>query len=179
MLATADLVRAAAGGDQAAWDGLVARFGRLVWSIARAYRLSSADAEEVSQTTWLRLVEHLDRIREPDHVGSWLASTARRECLRVLRAGARELPSDDELPASGDTPGSDDRLLREERDSALWRAFERLSARCQALLRVLMADPPPAYEEVSAALGMPIGSIGPTRARCLERLRAQFGPGGI
>jgi RNA polymerase sigma factor (sigma-70 family) len=179
VLATADLVRAAADGDRAAWDGLVARFGRLVWAVARAHRLSASDAAEVSQTTWLRLVEHLDRIRDPERVGSWLAATARHECLRVLRSTGRELPTDDELPGGHEQPETDARLLRSERDSALWRAFARLSSRCQTLLRVLMAEPPPAYEEVSAALGMPVGSIGPTRARCLDRLRLEVEAEGI
>lgn len=166
------LVRAAAAGDQGAWERLVAQFGSLVWSIARAHRLSDADAADVSQTTWLRLVEHLERIRQPERVGAWLAATARNECLRVLRLSGRQVLTGDELEAvDEDAPAAAAGLLRAERDAALWRAFRTLTARCQALLRVLVADPAPSYEELSAALAMPIGSIGPTRARCLERLR--------
>jgi RNA polymerase sigma factor (sigma-70 family) len=166
------LVRAAGGGDREAWDELVARFSGLVWATVRAHRLSASDSADVVQTTWLRLVEHLDRLREPERVGAWLATTARNECLRVIRRGAREVPvaESDELDA-GRESGADLRLLTEERDVTLWRAFAALGERCQALLRLLIADPPPSYDEVSAALEMPIGSIGPTRMRCLEQLR--------
>lgn len=179
----ADLVRAAAAGDQAAWDALVDRYTGLVWSIARGHRLGHADAADVAQTTWLRLVEHLDRIVNPAAVGSWLATTARRESLRVLGRGSRAVPTDSdwllEPPAADRPPDVDHRLLRDELDDALWEAFEQLPSRCRTLLRVLLADPPPRYEEVSAALDMPVGSIGPTRGRCLERLRATARQMGI
>lgn len=177
----ADLVRAAAGGDTQAWDALVARYAGLVWSIARAHRLTDADAADVSQTTWLRLVENLATLREPDRVSSWLVTTARRECLRTLRASGRETlaePVDlDVLDA--DAPAVDAALLQRERSAVLWECFERISDPCRRLLRVLMASPPPSYEDVSAALGMPIGSIGPTRARCLAGLRKQLHVTGI
>ena len=166
MSEVAELVRAAAEGDQAAWNGLVDRYNGLVWSVARSHRLAAADASDVVQTTWLRLVEKLGRLQEPERVGAWLATTARRECLRTLRHSARLLPTE-ELPEEGVAA----RLLVEERDRALWQAFGGLSDRCQALLRILVADPPPSYEDIGAALDMPIGSIGPTRQRCLERLR--------
>jgi RNA polymerase sigma factor (sigma-70 family) len=174
-------VLSARDGDEAAWNGLVDEFGSLVWSIARAHRLSSSDAADVSQTTWLRLAEHLDRIREPARVGSWLAATARHECLRLLRRAQRELPLGDDLPEpSGPAvPSPAARLLRQERAGALWDAFVQLPERCQSLLRVLMADSPPSYEEVSEALELPVGSIGPTRARCLERLRRLAARTGI
>jgi RNA polymerase sigma factor (sigma-70 family) len=167
-----ELVRRAADGDQAAWVAIVDRFSGLVWATARAHRLSRDDAVDVVQTTWLRLVEHLDAIREPERLGAWLGTTARRESLRVIRRGAREQPSDE--PDLFETPHDEtiDRfLLDRERDGVLWRAFARLSERCQALLRLLVADEEPSYEEVGAALGMPVGAIGPTRMRCLERLR--------
>jgi RNA polymerase sigma factor (sigma-70 family) len=168
----AALVRRAAGGDSRAWDHLVERFGGLVWSIARAHRLSDADAADVSQTTWLRLVEHLDRIRQPERVGAWIAATARNECLRVLRLSGRQVLTGDEPETVDlDAPAPGAALLESERDAALWRGFAALTARCQVLLRVLLADPAPSYEEVAAALSMPIGSLGPTRQRCLERLR--------
>lgn len=163
-------MRAAAEGDQAAWNGLVDRYNGLVWSVARAHRLPTADASDVVQTTWLRLVEHLDRLQDPERVGAWLATTARREALRALRGAARQVVTG-ELPESGSDAFVGAALLIAERDRALWQAFGGLSERCQALLRILVADPPPSYEEVGAALEMPIGSIGPTRARCLERLR--------
>jgi RNA polymerase sigma factor (sigma-70 family) len=124
------------------------------------------------QTTWLRLVEHLDRLREPEWVGAWLATTARHECLRLIRRGAREVAVSDMAGFDEGSDASIDRaVLSSERDAVLWRAFGRLGERCQALLRILMADAPPSYQEVAAALGMPIGAIGPTRRRCLERLR--------
>ena len=164
------LVRAAAAGDQAAWDRLVERFNGLVWSVVRAHRLGGSDASDVVQTTWLRLVEHLGRLQDPERVGAWLATTARRECLRTLRHSARMVVSE-EPPEQVTEPQMDAALLVEERDRALWQAFGGLSERCQGLLRLLVADPPPSYDEVSAALDMPIGSIGPTRQRCLDRLR--------
>jgi RNA polymerase sigma factor (sigma-70 family) len=166
------LVRSAAAGDQGAWNELVARFEGLVWATARAHRLSRADAADVAQTTWLRLVENLDRIREPERLGAWLATTARRECLRHIRLHARE-PLTDELDLfeSPDDQPLDLLLLTTERDTALWRAFARLSERCQQLLRMLVSSAEPSYEAIGAALDMPIGAIGPTRMRCLEKLR--------
>jgi RNA polymerase sigma factor (sigma-70 family) len=168
------LVLAAVGGDQQAWQGLVERYSGLVWSIARAYGLNGADAADVSQTAWLRLVEHLEGIRDPEAVGAWLATTVRHECVRVLRRAGRVVPTgtDPELPSEDELPDVEERLVADQHRDVLWRAFARLPARCRALLRVLMADPPPAYAEAAAALGMPIGSLGPTRARCLARLRA-------
>jgi RNA polymerase sigma factor (sigma-70 family) len=166
------LVAHAADGDPLAWNTLVARFSSLVWATARAHRLSRDDAADVAQTTWLRLVEHLDRIREPDRVGAWLATTARHESLRLIRRGTREQPVDD--PDLFEAPADDalDRALgAQARAGALWRAFAALSERCKALLRLLMSDEEPSYEEVSAALGMPVGAIGPTRGRCLDRLK--------
>jgi RNA polymerase sigma factor (sigma-70 family) len=174
------LVAAAREGDEAAWAELVDEFGGLVWSIARAHRLSPADAADVSQTAWLRLAEHLGRIREPERVGAWLAATARNECLRLVRRSQRELLPGDDLPEPVSLPASPaDRLVRAERATALWSAFAELSERCRVLLRVLMADPPPSYEDVGAALEMPVGSIGPTRARCLEGLRRLVARRGI
>jgi RNA polymerase sigma factor (sigma-70 family) len=178
----AALIRAASLGDQEAWGRLVDRFSGLVWAVVRSFRLDADAAADVSQTTWLRLVEHLDDIREPGRLGSWLATTARRESIRTLKLAGQQLPTDQESrleppPAVEDTISAG--LLRGERDTALWRAFETLSARCRQLLRVLMADPPPSYAEVSAALAMPLGSIGPVRARCLASLRDQLEKVGI
>lgn len=167
-----ELVRASAAGDEAAWEAIVARFSGLVWATARAHRLAHADAADVVQTTWLRLVEHLDRIRDPERLGAWLATTARHESLRVIRVGGREQPTDEPELFEAPTDDAIDALLLEpERDGALWRAFSKLSERCRSLLRLLVSDQEPSYEEVGAALGMPIGAIGPTRSRCLDRLR--------
>jgi RNA polymerase sigma factor (sigma-70 family) len=168
------LVRAAADGDQHAWSALVDRYSKLVWAIARTHRLSADDASDVSQTTWLRLAEHIARLQDPSKVGGWLATTARHESLRVLRGAGRQIPMGEDMPEPASaTPGLDEELLRGERDTLLWRAFSRLPARDQSLLRLLMSDPMPSYDEIGAALGMPVGSIGPTRARCLERLRRE------
>jgi RNA polymerase sigma factor (sigma-70 family) len=168
-----ELVRGAAAGDEAAWNELVERFEGLVWATARAYRLTRADAADVAQTVWLRLVENLDRIREPERLGAWLATTARRECLRHIRLHGREQLSDDtdvfEAPAEDPLEVA---LLTEERDASLWKAFARLSERCQTLLRLLVSEDEPSYETIGAALGMPIGAIGPTRMRCLDKLRS-------
>ena len=176
---TRDLVARARAGDQQAWGTLTDRYTNLLWSVARGMRLSRADAADVVQTTWLRLVERLDSLREPEHLGAWLTTTARRECLATQRRGVRMrmgLPDAwGEIPAVSDP--LDDALLREERDVALWKAFSTLTARCQSLLRVLMADPPPSYDEVSGALDMPVGSIGPTRQRCLKSLRENMSAG--
>ena len=171
------IVSAAANGDQGAWDQIVERYSGLLWAVVRAHRLSAADGADVVQTTWLRLIEHLPQIRNREGIGSWLATTARRECLRLLRSGGRCQPSDEiELlvDARADHAEIDSGLLTAERDAELWAAFSRLPARDQALLRLLAVDSPPSYQEISAALEMPIGSIGPTRARSLERLRREL-----
>jgi RNA polymerase sigma factor (sigma-70 family) len=169
------LVRDAAAGDQDAWNGLVEEFGAMIWSVARAHRLGDADARDVSQATWLRLFEKLGNLREPALVGAWLATTARRECLRALRQNKREVLDGDWAPEHESPDMSpDEAVLVSERDVALRQCFGRLRDSDQALLRLLMAEPAPSYEEISAALEMPIGSIGPTRQRALERLRQEL-----
>lgn len=167
------LVRAAADGNDEAWEQLVDHFAGLVWAVARGHGLSAADAADVSQSTWLRLAENVASIRQPERVGAWLATTARNESIRVIRRGRRDIP----VPAVNDLPMSDEasdvsrRLLDDERDKSLVQAFAALPPRCKTLLRILTATPPPSYAEASEMLEMPIGSIGPTRARCLEHLR--------
>ncbi|MDQ6614565.1 MAG: sigma-70 family RNA polymerase sigma factor [Actinomycetota bacterium] len=168
------LVTAAAMGDNRATEALIERFSGLVWSIAWSYHLSGADAADVSQVVWLRLVENIRRIRQPGSVGAWLASVTRHECLRLLRRAEREVTTSDELDLD-DRSSEDDidlGLLSDERDAALRRAFEGLPPRWRSLLEVLMDAPLASYEEVAETVGMPIGSIGPTRQRCLERLRS-------
>ncbi|MGN6242251.1 MAG: RNA polymerase sigma factor [Motilibacteraceae bacterium] len=168
------LLTRASTGDSQAWDALVERFAPLVWSVARAHRLDVVAAADVSQTVWLRLVEHLDRLREPEAVAGWLATTTRHECLRLLRREGRELPSDDAPQLAdrpSDAPGPEELLVLDEQRLLVWRALRTLSARCQALLRALAVSPEASYAEVSAALDMPIGSIGPTRSRCFQHLR--------
>jgi len=170
--ATASLLARAAQGDQRAWDELVDGHSRLLWAVARSFRLDSADANDVVQTTWLRLVEHLDRIEDPARLVGWLVTTARREAMRVLRRGGRERPAveDGTLDRADGGAPVDSGLLLDERNRALWEAYARLGEKCRQLLRVAVYEPQ-AYDEISAALGMPIGSIGPTRRRCLTQLR--------
>lgn len=169
--ATRRLVRRAAGGDERAWGELVDEYGGLVWSVVRACGLNDADAADVSQITWQRLVEHLHRLHDPARVGAWLATTARREAVQRSRARSA-IPAGDDLPepVGGDAEPMA-RLLAEERDVALAAALAQLAPRDRMLLRLLMADPAPSYEEIAGAMDMPVGSIGPTRARALERLR--------
>jgi RNA polymerase sigma factor (sigma-70 family) len=178
----ADLVRAAIAGDAPAWNAIVERFAGVVWAIARRHRLSAADAADVSQTTWLRLVEHLERIEKPDRIGAWLATTARHESLRVLRLAGRQVPSpredfidltrDDEREVDAD-------LLIADRDHDLTQLVMSLPPRCQELLQVLMSHDSPNYVEIGGQVGMPTGSIGPTRQRCLERIRRLAASRGI
>ncbi len=170
----AGLVRAAAAGDRRSWERLVDQFARLIWSITADFKLTESDAADVSQTTWLRLLEHIDRIENPDRVGSWLAATARNECLRSLAARKRvTLAHDDEMLAGAlaAEPEVDERILADERDLLVRDALSRLPSRSQRLLELLMADPPTSYLEISNEMGLPVGSIGPTRGRCLAQLR--------
>jgi len=178
------LVRAAASGDETAWAALVERFSGLVWSVARAHNLSNADAEEVFQTTWLRLTEHVGRLKEPDRVGAWLATTARNESLKTIRAGRRATPTDDletlDVPSPDATPealavASEEATAAADRLRRVWEAFQLLPQRCRELLRVLVAVPPLPYIEIAAMLGIAVGSIGPTRGRCLSQLRDLLG----
>ena len=168
------LVRAAAAGEQSAWNALVDRFASTVWAIARAHRLSAADAADVSQTTWLRLLEHLGRIQQPERIGAWLATTARRESLHMLRMNGRQTPSGydfDVLPDVAAAVAPDRGLARSQNAQLVSTLVESLPVRSQLLLRLLSADSPLSYKDISEALCMPIGSIGPTRARALEQLR--------
>jgi RNA polymerase sigma factor (sigma-70 family) len=171
--ATASLLARAAEGDQRAWDDLVVQHSALLYGVARSFRLDAADAADVVQTTWLRLLEHLDRIEDPARLIGWLVTTARREALRVLRRGGRERPATEDPVLDRADDGAapiESRLLDDERDRALWTAFLALPDRCRQLLRVAVYEPR-AYDEISALLGMPVGSIGPTRRRCLTQLR--------
>jgi RNA polymerase sigma factor (sigma-70 family) len=170
----AKLVSAAAEGDPAAWNAIVDRYARLVWTVARSFQLSAADAADVSQATWLRLVEHLHTVRSPAGLGSWLATTSRREALAVLRK-RREIPvSYPDVPDEQEVPPWQ-RVVTQDRDRELWDAFHRLSERCQALLRLLVIEPVSSYAVAAAALDVPVGSLGPTRARCLRTLRHHMG----
>jgi RNA polymerase sigma factor (sigma-70 family) len=177
-------VLAASGGDARAWDLLVKRFAGLVWSICRAHRLSAEDAADVSQLTWLRLLENLDRIRDPRRLPGWLATTCRRECLALQRRARSSLAvEDDHLDRLlGGVPGADRKILTDDQYAVLWEAFLKLSEWCQRILRTLVIDAdegPPSYRQVADQLKVPVGSLGPTRARCLDQLRKLLDSGGI
>ena len=177
----AQRVRDASRGDAGAWSALVDRFAPLVWSIARGYRLRDQDAADVSQMTWLRLAEHIGRLREPERVGAWLATTAGRESLAVIRRRKWLVPMEE--TSLNETPNGDvsdqpaESMLRAAESAELWSAFSELAPRSQLLLRLLFADPQPSYQEIAALTGMPLGSIGPTRARCLQELRERLQAG--
>ena len=170
-----DLVTRARNGDKQAWDALVERYAPLIWSVCRRYRLGGADADDVSQTVWLRLLEQLDRIRDPAALPGWLATTTQRECGRVLRAAWRPQALGHALDAGnipdGQTGAAEHELLLAERNAALREALMRLPPCCQRLIAMLIQDPPVPYAKISAELGIPVGSIGPIRRRCLEKLR--------
>lgn len=181
-LDVARLVRCAAEGDRRAWERLVDQYARLIWSITWDFKLTESDAADVAQTTWLRLLEHIDRIDHPDRVGSWLAATARNECLRSLAARKKVVLGNDDAnldSAIAHEPEIDARLLADERARVLRDAVTHLPRRWQRLVELLIADPPASYAEISDQLGLPVGSIGPTRKRCLARLRVLLqGPEG-
>jgi RNA polymerase sigma factor (sigma-70 family) len=174
-LPTADLVMHARKGDPDAWNALVERFAPLIWGICRRYQLEPADAHDVGQCVWLQLVDQLGAVRDPAALPGWLATTTRRECIRFRRAARRQQALDHAMDVEsvpGEQTGLAEReLLRAERHAALREAFGRLSAPCQRLVAILIEDPPVPYAEISARLGIPIGSIGPCRSRCLDKLR--------
>jgi RNA polymerase sigma factor (sigma-70 family) len=171
----ADIVRRAASGERAAWDSLVARYVSLVWAVALQHGIGESDAADVAQSTWLRLLEHIDEIRDPARIGAWLATTARRESLRivamrrriVLEGGSEAFDGPDRLLAP-----PDERMLSDERGQSVRQAFGTLPPAWQSLVSLLMSDPPMSYQEIGLELGVPVGSIGPTRGRCMTRMRA-------
>ena len=173
-LPVADLVTRAKKGEQQAWDALVERYAPLIWSICRRYRLDRADAEDVGQRIWLQFVNHLGAIRDPAALPGWLATTTRRECGRVVRAARGPQAAGQLLDASTpdkQTTTAEQELLAAERHAALREAFTCLSPSRQQLMAMLIEDPPVPYAEISARLGIPVSSIGPTRRRCLDQLR--------
>jgi len=173
--ALAALVARARNGDQRAWDALVERYAPLLWSICRSYRLAGPDAADVSQNVWLTLAARLDTLRDPAALPGWLATTARRECARARRAAARPqaavpMPGIENIP-DPQAGTAEQQLLAAERHAALRQALASLPPDGQRLIALLIADPPVPYTAISSELGIPVGSIGPTRARCLDKLR--------
>jgi RNA polymerase sigma factor (sigma-70 family) len=167
----------AAEGDQAAWEEIVDRYAPLVWSICVRFQLSASDLEDVAQSVWLLLIDQLDQLREPAALPGWLATTTRRECLRAVTAarksGQRETKPDEKSRLADDTATVEEILIA-ERNAALGEALAGLPDRCQQLLSMVLADPPLSYREIGERLNIPVGSIGPQRRRCLERLRKSY-----
>jgi RNA polymerase sigma factor (sigma-70 family) len=183
-----DVVRRAAEGEQAAWKAIVDEYGGVVQAVARGYRLSEGQTADAVQTTWLRLVEHLSAIREPDRLAGWLATTTRRECLAILRKADREQPTDscdDGLGTSADPcwapeeAGPEVIAVRQDHRVLVRRALATLPEQHRMLIGLLASSPTPSYQEISAGLGMPTGSIGPTRKRILARLRVELEAAGL
>jgi RNA polymerase sigma factor (sigma-70 family) len=165
-------LHAAAVGDERAWNELVARFTPLIRAVARGFRLQPHEVDDVVQGCWLALLTNFHTIRTPEALGAWLATTARRKALRALQRDVRELLTDAviaEDQTAAECPLAD--LIRAEQVALLHAAIRRLRGRQRSVLECLMAEPDRSYGEVSEALGMPIGSIGPTRERGLRCLR--------
>jgi RNA polymerase sigma factor (sigma-70 family) len=170
-----DLVTRAATGDKQAWDALVERFSPLIWSICRKHRLTDADAEDVGQNVWLRLVDQLGKIRDPAALPGWLVTVTRRECLQVVGATQKSRTAgymtDAQIIADEQSRTAEQELLAAEYHAALREAFAALPPSGQQLIALLLQDPPVPYAEISIRLGIPVGSIGPTRRRCVDKLR--------
>ncbi|MFH0245600.1 RNA polymerase sigma factor [Streptomyces sp. HK10] len=170
----ADLLSGCIQGEQEAWEELVERFGRLVWSVVHKYRLSPADAEDVRQLTWFRLVQNVHQIRDPERLGDWLATVARRESIKISTRGKRlVLVGDSDVldVFTGHGESAEQITLRAHRNAEVMNAIEGMSEQCRNILLMTLCDPPASYEHVSTALSMSIGSVGPIRTRCLRRLR--------
>ena len=166
------LARGAAAGDESAWNELVRRLDGVLRGVARRYRLAGADVDDVVQTTWLRAVDHVGRLHDPGAIAGWLVVTARREAMRTLQRGVREVLTDDTAAIDDPDPASPEVLaIARERRAALHGAVDRLSGRQRVLLSSMLATPAPSYEQIAERLAMPVGSIGPTRDRALARLR--------
>lgn len=173
-LSTRELVSGCAAGDQSCWDEMMLRYGRLVYGVARRYRLTTAECDDVAQATWMRLVQRLTTLRNPDSVGDWLATVARNESLRILTRERRAVPMSEPIQLMvASSEGNPEQVVLERSEFAVIRvALEQLSARDQQVLRLVLRDPAPTYQQISEETGIPVPSVGPTRTRCLRKLRA-------
>jgi RNA polymerase sigma factor (sigma-70 family) len=179
-----ELVRGVLSGDDKAWSALVREYAPLVWAVARRHRLSRADAADASQNTWIAVARRLPTLRRPERLAGWIATTARRECLKIHAARGREIPADrlDVPEPSGvvagcgvaDLDGPEPAVLRSARDRLLWQAFASLPGRCRDLLGLLAQAPELTYAQLGAALGINVNSVGQTRGRCLDLLRRRL-----
>lgn len=171
------LVDRAVAGDRDAWDDIVVRFENLVWSVVRGFRLGDHDSHDATQLTWLRAVEHLDRVTDPERLGLWLATIARRECMRIIERSDRSVPVDPTVAFVRHSSLADTSAEVADRSTAeiIVAALADVSPDCQSLLRLVLCDPPVPYVDVAEILGISVGTIGPRRQRCLSRLRAVAG----
>jgi RNA polymerase sigma factor (sigma-70 family) len=165
------LLECAAHGMESAWQDIVKRFSPLISTVCRRHGISGVDIQDVAGEVWLRLLANARTIRDPEALPGWLLTTTRNECLRLLHTRSRQIPTDTGLSGEPCQPGLDARLIDDERRHAARQALAHLSQRDRQLLAMLFSDPPTPYKEISAALGIPVGAIGPTRARCLARAR--------
>jgi RNA polymerase sigma factor (sigma-70 family) len=173
-LGTAELLAGAALGDGRAWEQLVRRFDGLVWRTVRESRLDAASAADVRQTVWLRLWEHRSRVTNPEFLGSWLVTTARREVWKSVRSLDRQQPLDPAAVPADEAPDADVELLRAEQRSEVRRALDRVDSPTRAVLLAVSNEARPDYRRIAEEVGRPVGSIGPTRRRGLEKLRREL-----
>jgi len=171
-----ELLRRAGDGDQVAWEEIVRRYHRLVLAKVRSFRLQESDAHDAVQMTWLRLMENCQRIQFPEHLGGWLATTAGRECLAILRHAERNLNLDDTAVENVADPSRcpEQQVIDRDTERTLRGLVAELAPGKRTVLRALFVDEPPPYAELARSTGMPLGSIGPTRGRALRQLRDQL-----
>lgn len=177
-----ELLRQVCDQDPTAWEEIVRRYSAAVGTKVRSFRLQDADALDAVQTTWLRLAENCSRIQLPDHLSGWLATTASRECLRILRYQTQHTPASPDVVAQRAidlSVGPEQRVVDTDTAEQLWSLVSTLSPRRQTLLRELFYDDPRPYEEVALSTGIPTGGIGPTRARALTQLRRRLDERGL
>ncbi len=177
----ADLLLRVSDGDPVAWGEILRRYGRLVSATVRSFRLQDADALDAVQMTWLRLAENAHRVRSPERLAGWLATTARRECLSILRRAvvAAQLRQLDPEPVADPAPGPEQYVIEADTTRRLWNVVSGLPPRRRALLRELFTDHPRPYAQVARVAGIPIGGVGPTRARALRQLRDRLNGSGL
>lgn len=178
----ADLLLQARDGDSAAWEEIVRRYSSVVFATVRSFRLQDADVLDAVQMTWLRLAENSHRVQFPERLAGWLATTARRECLHILRQQAKHAPAPTEAVAENVADpcvGPEQRVIDRDTAQTLWNLVAELSPLRRTLLRALFTDNPRPYTEVARAAGIPPGGIGPTRARALQQLRRRLDEHGL
>lgn len=163
------LVRAREG-DEGAWDSLVERMDPIIWSVVRSFRIDHATAKDVAQTVWMKVIENVDRIDDPDRLPGWISTTARREAMAVVRKGQKTVPTDFRYDLEDVGQTVEETVIDLEDYDTVREAFTTLRQSDQELLRLLVLDPPLSYQEISELTGLPVGSLGPTRARALRRL---------